>query len=52
MVKIKSGNPITSAYSRIQETLKTPECVYSFLKIEKKNTGMPRLLKKCIKIVV
>ena len=29
MVEIKSGNPITSAYSRIQE-------------IEKKNTGVPK----------
>ena len=52
MVEIKSGNPVTSAYSRIQETLKTAECVYSFLKIEKKNTGIPRLMKKCIKIVL
>ena len=29
MVEIKSGNPITSAYSRIQD-------------IEKKNTGVPK----------
>ena len=36
LVEINSGNLVTSAYSRIQETLKTPECVYSFLKIEKK----------------